>query len=126
MKKNAFKEFVKEHKVEIALGALTIVGAAIGVSLCSRHGTTVKSDYNISLDLTSMMKQKTKLPIPELSNGDIADICDYGETVEAWCDNIPITDLGEFGSKLLEYAKEYNVAPINENSKLWMLIDIRS
>lgn len=41
MAKKNFKEFVKEHKYEIAMGCLTVVAGVVGVTLYrSIHGTT--------------------------------------------------------------------------------------
>lgn len=88
------KEFVSEHKAEIAITVAAVLGGAIGLAIANRRNTTVTI-----MESTPAIKD---LAIPELSVGTITELWAEGDDVMAIVNDITVKDLGKFSEELVK------------------------
>lgn len=113
--KNAL-EWVKDHKVEIACGAVTIVCGAVFVKACKESRAMLKA-----LEATKPMPNPEKF-IPDIDIGVVTDYGKYAEgtVTELWMDHIPLDKMGALATEIRE-----KVPGIPENAIVWTILNIR-
>jgi hypothetical protein len=109
--KNAW-EFVKEHKKEFAIAAVTVIGGVILIKSVSKPECT-KNIGHFTI-------HKPEKNLPDLGVGVVGDVIQYDDAVtEIWMDHIPLSDMGKLGEAIRE-----NFPDIPDDYETWALLNI--
>lgn len=95
------KNWAKEHKTELIIGTITVVSGGIAIKLI---GDTYKTPPKFA-DLVDLPTKYVKMDIPEELVGLVDEISAPSTEKlykDLWIGNVMLTDMGEFGEKLMK------------------------
>lgn len=97
------KGFVKEHKKELAIAAVTVVGGAIVFAITRKQSETIKKDMDrIHEAFTSTINEWRDLDKSVIELGTIESLDTNGEWIDAIVNDISVSDLGKLGEELVK------------------------
>ena len=100
-KKEKVLNFVKEHKKELAIAAVAVVGGTVLFALTRKKPESIKM---LEATAGSDWKQKELARIEALdwNLGEVTDLWNEGECVNAIINDITVADLGKLGEESLK------------------------
>lgn len=109
-------EWVKEHKIEVACGVVTLVSGIVLFKACKRSQGIIKA-----LETMKPMPNPDKF-IPEIDIGTVNDYAKYakGTVTELMMDNIPLDTMGALAAEIRE-----KVPGIPDGAIVWTILNIR-
>lgn len=104
------KMFVKEHKKEIAIGAIVTTASIVGCVLLRKNFNTTNNSDLVEFTLNT----GKDLPKPSKSVGRWAEFWIDGGTKwpTAIINDVPMQYLGDFGAEILDHCAENNIEQI--------------
>lgn len=119
--KNAWS-WVKEHKVEIGIGALCVATTVAGVAVFKKQidpEVIMKRIKNTSKPKKTSIWPKV-LDARDLGVGECNDVLAYENgSVELWMDNVSLSDMGKLGEVIRDHFPDLG------DGNVWALMNIR-
>lgn len=122
------KNFVKEHKKEIAIGALTLIGGCAVYGVCKKtpkiEKTTKGSEKTMVfmrffVDSEGFRNQKNLTDTIDFDLKDsLTSVTDFGDVINVIHDNLTVDDLGKLGEDLLK------IDGVTKNNKIDVALNI--
>lgn len=128
------KNFVKEHKKEIAIGAITLIGGCVVYGVCKKTPKiekTAKGSDKVSVlqcftvDKSGWENRKSIVDTVDFAMKDtLVDAVDFGDVVSVMHNEINMDDLSKLGEDLLKIdgvtkdnkiCVSVNVCDVNKN-----------
>lgn len=98
-KQNKIVEFIKNHKKEIALGAITTVTAVCGITFIAK---SKKSYVPVKFSGVIETPAARDIPIADWSVGTLTDCWHEGGWINAIAKDFTVADAGKLGEELLK------------------------
>lgn len=96
------KNWAKEHKTEILVGTVTVIAGGVSIKLIK---DVCRTEPKVDGLKDHLLPKLVKMDIPEELTGMVDEISHTeGQKIyeDLWLGNIMLTELGEFGEKLMK------------------------